>query len=256
MEELKALLTYSEKLNPMLKTIITISVRHVGSKRMIRYLMEVAEKHENVGLNLVAGNKVYLTAREQERSAVKTITKAIKFVKKNWKDAMVFVGTEGLLKTVSRLVYEYDVTPFLLLDRNLEADISRIRERNGKCSIAVYAPYFVFAEGCDASYDVISRLLDYALRRSWVQESLTKEGYDPKRILELFQKDPSHIKHQNLKEILKSITQKLSIFGDEQTISQTLQTLKEVSIIAGLPIKEEERQIKEFARIIQKLNGF
>lgn len=255
--ELKRLLTYSEILNPKLKTIVTVSLRHFGSMKRIKNLTELAGKHENLGLNLVAGNRVYLTTREQERPAVLLLTRALKLATKRLEGSRIFVGAEGLVNTVSRLVSEYEITPFLLLDRSLEADVSKIRSANNECSIAVYAPYLMFAAGRDASDEVISRLLDYALRRGWVQETLKEGGYDLSRVRALLRRrrrDAGCTLYQELRGTLIGIVRELSIFGDEQAIGQALQTLKEASIIVGFPIKEEKRQVKDFARIVQNLD--
>jgi len=257
LEELRRLLTFSESLNPKLKTIITVSVRHFGSMKRIKKLTELTKKHDNLGLNLVAGNKVYLTTREQRRSAVRLLTKALKLATKHLENGEIFVGTEGLVNTVSKLVSEYEITPFLLLDRNLRAEINKIRHMKSECSIAVYTPYLTFAEGNDSSDEVIDRLLDYALRRKWVQETLMKKGYGLNHIRVLLKRrreNPGHTRYQELKGNLIDVIKKLSIFGDEQTISQTLRTLKEASTIVGLPIKEEKGQVKNFARIIRKFH--
>jgi len=179
---LKKLLTFSENLNHELKTIITVSVRYFGSMRRIKKLTELTKKYENLGLNLVVGNKVYLTEREQKRSAALLLTKALKLAAKHLKEDKIFVGTEGLANTVSKLVSEYEITPFLLLDRNLEAEINKIRRVKSDCSIAVYAPYLTFAEGNDSPDEVIDKLLDYALRRKWVRETLAEKGYCPNQI--------------------------------------------------------------------------
>jgi len=256
-EELKRLLTFSESLNPELKIIITVSVRHFGSMRRIKKLMELARKYENLGLNLVAGNKVYLTAREQRRPAALLLTKALELATKRLEKAKIFVGTEGLINTVSKLASQYEITPFLLLDRNLKAEISKIKRKESKCSLAVYAPYLTFAEKKDSSDEVIDRLLNYALRRKWVQKTLTEKGYNPNHIRTLLQKkreNPDHKTYQQLKENLIDLIEKLSIFGDEHKISKTLQTLKEASIIVGFPIREEKRQVEDFARVIREFN--
>ncbi len=128
---------------------------------------------------------------------------------------------------------------------------------NNECCIAVYAPYLVFAEGDNASDMVIKSLVDYVLRRKWVADILMKKGHDIKRVRALLkggQEDACQIKDRKLKDTLINMMRKFSIFGNENTVTRTLQTLKKVSIISGLPIKEEERQVKEFAKIIRKVN--
>lgn len=256
---MEALLKYSENLNPKLKTIVTVSVRHVDSMKRIKCIMKVAENHDNVGLNLVAGNKVYLTKRELERPIIKTLMRAVNFVTRRFEDNAIFVGVEGMTNTISKLISEYEITPFLLLDRSLKADIDKIRKIKSECPMAIYAPYLVFTDGNDASDEIINRLLDYALRRKWVQETLMEKGYDSNQVYALLQrgqKENSQTQHQRLKETLTGIIGQLSIFGNEQTINRTLQMLREADIIVGLPVKEEEGQVKQFASIIKNFNGF
>ena len=62
--ELDTLLEFSEKQDSRLKTIITISARHICSVERARKLTGIMKKHENVGLNLVAGNRAYLAAAQ------------------------------------------------------------------------------------------------------------------------------------------------------------------------------------------------
>jgi hypothetical protein len=194
-----------------------------------------------------------------KRPVIKTLMRAVNFVTKRFEDNAIFVGVEGMTNTIPRLVSDYEVTPFLLLDRNLKTNINKIQEIKSECPIAIYAPYLVFADGNDASGEIINRLLDYTLRRRWVQEALMEKGYDPNQVYALLQrgqKENSQLQYQKLKETLTSIIGQLSIFGDEQTISRTFQMLREADIIVGLPVKEEEEQVKQFASIIKKFNGF
>lgn len=158
---------------------------------------------------------------------------------------------------VSKLVSDYDITPFLLLNRNLEAEVNKIREINNECCVAVYTPYLVFADRNDSSQEVIVRLLDYALRRRWIRENLLKDRYDPNQVHQLLggrQENCRQIRCQKLRKTLVGMMRKISIFGNEKTVGQTLKTLKKVSIVGGLPIKEEKRQVKKFAAIIQGIN--
>lgn len=256
-EELETLLAYSESLNPELKTIITISVRHFDSISRINNLMKLSKRHPNLGLNLVAGNKVYLTEREQKRPTINLLIKAIESARKNSENIPIFVGAEGLVSVVSKLVSDYEITPFLLLNRNLEAEINKIWEINNECCVAVYTPYLVFADRNDGSHEVVVRLLDYALRRRWIRENLLKDRYDPNQVHQLLggrQENCRQIRCQKLKKTLVGMMRKISIFGNEKTVGQTLKTLKKVSIVGGLPIKEEKRQVKKFAAIIQGIN--
>jgi len=256
-KELEALLTLSETLNPSLKTMVTVSTRHFGSMGRIKNLIEVMKTQGNAGLNLVAGNKVYLTQREQRRSASKTLINAVKFVRKRLRDSPVFVGTEGLVKVVSELVGEYNVTPFLLLDRNLEANVSQIREVNHGCRIAVYTPYLIASKDNGSLAEIFDQLWKYALRRQWVTERVTKEGHDLEQIQILMkreQKNASQLLDEKLREILTSAIKKLSICGDEQEFSRAFQTFErlKINVIVGLPLREEEIQVRGFAEFIRQ----
>lgn len=254
MEELEKLLDYSESLNFEMVNVITVSVRHFGSMKIIKKLLKLSEKYGNLGLNFVAGNKVYLTTKERKRSAAKLLTKAVKLAAEHLEGKAIFVGVEGLVNTVARLVSNYEVTPFLLLDRNLEENVSKMRNMNNGCFVAIYAPFLVFDGENNTSCEVLRRMLDYALRRKWIQETLRNEGYDLSQvhgILDAKQENSSSVQCQKLKKILIDAIRRLSIFGDRKTISQTIQNLKEINVIIGLPMMEEEKQVKEFANIIQ-----
>jgi len=250
LEELEYLLKYSENLNLELKTVITVSVRHYNSLKYIKGLAKLRERYSNLGLNLVAGNRLYLTEKEQKRPIAKLLKKAVKLAVKIFNDTEVFVGTEGVINIVSKLAAEHEIIPFLLMDKNLEEQITKIKTINKNGIIALYTPFLIFSKE-DSDLNGMIQLADYALRRKWVRKYLTRKGHNFNQIQALFKekKKAPNMKHQSM-ETLLHVFKELSIFGDMQTISRHLERLREVNIIIGFPLREEESQVRHFAEVL------
>ncbi|MEM3087951.1 MAG: hypothetical protein QXP20_02400, partial [Candidatus Bathyarchaeia archaeon] len=135
----------AEKLVNSLKglvTVLTFSSRHHGVLRLIDRTVNALTNCENFGLNLVVGNKAFLDWREVRRPPKATLIDSIKFVRRCF-DGKVFVGAEGLVKTAAELAVEYNLIPFLLLDKDLEENLAVVKDIVGSGDIAVYVPYLI-----------------------------------------------------------------------------------------------------------------
>jgi hypothetical protein len=242
-----------------LVTVLTFSSRHHGVLRLIDRTVNALTDCENFGLNLVVGNKAFLDWREVRRPPKTTLVDSIKFVRRCF-NGEVFIGAEGLVKTAAELAVEYDLIPFLLLDKDLEENLALVKDIVGSRDIAVYVPFLVSKNYPRLLNDVLYRLAGYILRRKWVQEELKKLGYDPMhpRIRAIGQeKRPltSDLMTEKLSSFLKSAANLLTIYGDAETVTARLTLLKKLgaTIVVGLPIKENEQQILLFGECIQRV---
>ncbi|MEM2851096.1 MAG: hypothetical protein QXW18_04740 [Candidatus Bathyarchaeia archaeon] len=251
----------AEKLVNSLKglvTVLTFSSRHHGVLRLIDRTVNALTNCENFGLNLVVGNKAFLDWREVRRPPKATLIDSIKFVRRCF-DGKVFVGAEGLVKTAAELAVEYNLIPFLLLDKDLEENLAVVKDIVGSGDIAVYVPYLISKNYPRLLNDILYRLAGYILRRKWVQEELKKLGYDPlhPKIRAIGQeKRPltSDLMTEKLSAFLKSAANMLTIYGGADTVTARLTLLKKlgVTIVVGLPIKENEQQILAFGECVLK----
>jgi len=242
-----------------LLTVLTFSSRHHGVLRLLDRTVNALTNRENFGLNLVAGNKAFLDWREVRRPPKMTLVDSIKFVRRCF-DGEVFIGTEGLVKTAAELAVEYNLIPFLLLDKNLEENLTIVKDIVGKRDIAVYVPFLISKNYPRLLNDVLYRLAGYILRRKWVQEELKKLGYDPMhpKIRAIGQeKRPltSDLMTEKLSSFLKSAARVLTIYGDADAVAERITLLKKlgVNIVVGLPIKENEQQILSFGDCVVRV---
>ena len=253
--ELERLLEFSERSSSDLRTIITISARHTSCFEKTRKLIEIVKRYENAGLNLVAGNRVYLTDREVRRSAAKRLANLARIVRRYLKERIVFIGTEGLTERASEIAAEYDLVPFLLLDKALESNVSRIQETYRNGSMAVYVPYLARCCDYDISAEALRRLWRYALRRQWVRKDLEDKGYN----LSLLEESMKYERNGNCNSIDSRIAEalmnsigKLSVYGDAEGFIRAFQNFKKLGVdtVVGFPLREEERQVLTFSRYL------
>jgi hypothetical protein len=117
------------------------------------------------GVCLVAGNAAYLDADERRRPLARTIREAVKSVRKDCKDHEVWIGTEGVLGLATELATEYELTPFLLLDRSLESNVQSLRDRGFTGDFSIYVPFYISTNRRRLLRDVLYHLSGYMLRR-------------------------------------------------------------------------------------------
>lgn len=253
--ELEDLLEFSERNSSNLKTIVTISARHMSSVERTRKLIEIMKRHESASLNLVAGNRVYLAEKEVKRSAAKRLANLARIARRCLRDRVVFIGTEGLTEMALEIATEHDLVPFLLLDKDLESDVDEVHDTYQNSRIAVYVPYLTKSCDYDISAEAVRRLWRYAFRRRWVRKDLEDKGYDL-RLLEVSMK---HERNGNcnsldnrIAEVLMDPIGKLSVCGDAEGFIRAFQNFKKlgISTVIGFPLREEERQVLTFSRCI------
>ncbi|HID90527.1 TPA: hypothetical protein EYP44_01030 [Candidatus Bathyarchaeota archaeon] len=254
--ELAAILSHTESLDPSLRTIVTVSARHTDSMRRIAEYVEASKGH-NMGLNIVAGNKAYLSLQERGRSPAKALSMTVRHVRGLWPGGMVLIGAEGLLETAMRLAARFDLIPFLLMDKGLEDSVGRIRDEVGGCPIAVYAP-FLISESEDVSLIVLRSLYGYVLRRGWVRDAVMDLGYEPeglgRRIGEMSVEQIRGMRPR-LRGLLLEAVSRLSIAGDQGHVVAGLRRLKRLNVgmAAMLPIAERVDQIRMMGECASRL---
>ena len=254
--EAHKLISYSEGL----VTVITFSTRHYGSLRLMQRIVRQIAAVNDLALNLVIGNKAYLNSSESRRPAIRTLIDSIKFVRRHFGNITVFIGTEGLTEEAARLAAEYDLTPFVLLDKYLQRDLSLIKDVCGNRDVAVYIPFLVSSNYARLLRDVLYRLSGYMLRRRWVQNELRRIGYNPsmsmmRSIIQEKKPLPNELLRSKLGSLLKLASESLALYGDEQLVVERLRNLRRlgVSTFIGLPIKENDQQILWFARCLDSI---
>jgi hypothetical protein len=248
--------------DPSVTTILTYSTRHSYCERNIRQARMGASGFEKFGLCLVAGNAAYLDTDERRRPLARTIREAVKTVKKNCEDREVWIGTEGVLRLATELAAEYELTPFLLLDKSLESNIQSLRDRGFTGDFAIYVPFYISANRRRVLHDVLYRLSGYMLRRKWVREEAKRLNYDlslpllrslvqeKRPLLKKLMKTP-------LGTLLADAAGSLSVFGDPRTVEERLREIARAGpkVIVGLPIKESEDQISAFSKCLNAATG-
>jgi len=248
--------------DPSITTILTYSTRHSYCERNIRQARMGASGFEKFGLCLVPGNAVYLDTDERRRPLARTIREAVKSVRKNCEDREVWIGTEGVLRLATELAAEYNLTPFLLLDKNLEKNIESLRDRGFTGDFSIYVPFYISSNRRRVLHDVLYRLSGYMLRRKWVREEAKRLNYDlslPMLRSLVQEKRPlsKKLMKSPLGTLLAEAADSLSIFGDPQGVEQRLRGIARLGpkVIVGLPIKESEDQISAFSRCLKNAAG-
>jgi len=248
--------------DPSVTTILTYSTRHSYCERNIRQARLGASGFEKFGLCLVAGNAAYLDTDERRRPLARTIREAVKTVKKNCEDREVWIGTEGVLRLATEFAAEYELTPFLLLDKSLESNIQSLRDRGFTGDFAIYVPFYISANRRRVLHDVLYRLSGYMLRRKWVREEAKRLNYDlslPLLRSLVQEKRPLSKKLMKtpLGTLLADAAGSLSVFGDPRTVEERLREIARAGpkVIVGLPIKESEDQISAFSKCLNAATG-
>jgi len=254
--EARKLIGYSEGL----VTVITFSTRHLNSLRLMQRIVNETASRDNLALNLVLGNKAYLNSTECRRPTVRTLIDSVKFVRRHFGDITVFIGTEGLTEEAAHLAAEYDLTPFVLLDKYLQRDLSLIKDICRRRDVAVYVPFLVSSNYARLLRDVLYRLSGYMLRRRWVQNELRNIGFDPsmssmRAIIREKKPLSPELMRSKLGSLLKTASESLALYGHDQLVIERLKNLQElgVSIFIGLPIKENDQQILSFAKCLSSI---
>ncbi|MDH5770591.1 MAG: hypothetical protein OEZ25_04810 [Candidatus Bathyarchaeota archaeon] len=242
-----------------LKTIVTFSSRHYNSLRLLRQTLNGLGTLDAIGLNLVVGNPAYLTEREIRRPSIRTLVDSIRFVRRYFKDLTVFIGAEGLISKAAQLSVEYDLIPFLLLDRGLEDDLATVRDFVRKSEIALYAPFLISENYPRLLHDILFRLSGYIMRRSWVRGELKKLGYDLtastlKAVIQDKKPLPTKLMRSNLGIFLKKAASSLTLYGNMKEVTERINHIRMqgVTTVIGLPIKENEQQILSFGKCVSK----
>jgi len=242
-----------------LKTIVTFSTRHYNSLRLLRQTLSGFNAPDEIGLNLVVGNPAYLTEREIRRPSIRTLIDSIRFVRRRFNDLMVFIGTEGLISRAAQLSVEYDLIPLILLDRGLEEDIATVRDLVRNSEIALYAPFLISENYPRLLHDILYRLSGYIMRRSWVREDLRKLGYDLtesalRAVIQDKKPLPTRIMRSDLGRFLKKAASSFTISGNMKEVTERIDHIQKLGVttIIGLPVKENDRQILSFGRLVSR----
>jgi len=258
-DEVNDLLRFSE---PKITTILTYSTRHSYCERNMKQALAGARGFRKFGICLVPGNPAYLDADEQRRPLPRTIHEAVKTLLRSKEEKPeIWIGTEGVLGLATELAAEYELTPFLLLDRSLKSNIHFLKDHGVKGGFAVYVPYYISPNPRRVLRDVLYRLSGYMLRRKWVRAEARRLNYDlslPMLRNLVQEKKPLSRKLMKgpLGTLLAEAASTLSVFGDQQTVEERLRELAKFDprILVGLPVKESEEQILAFGRCVDAMS--
>ena len=248
--------------DPSITTILTYSTRHSYCERNIRQARIGASGFEKFGICLVAGNAAYLDADERRRPLARTIREAVKLVRKDCKDREVWIGTEGVLGLAAELAAEYELTPFLLLDRSLESNVKSLRDSGFTGDFSIYVPFYISTNRRRVLHDVLYRLSGYMLRRRWVREEAKRLNHDlslPLLRSLVQEKRPlsKKLMKSPLGTLLAEAADTLSVFGDQPSVEERLRGIAKLGpkVLVGLPIKESQDQISAFSRCLDAAMG-
>jgi len=254
--EVEKLLSYSKVL-----TILTFTARHRNILKILHQTLAVAENlNKIIGVNIVAGNKVYLTSSEINRNLSKALIETIKFIKKNYPKILVFIGAEGLIKTAAQLAAEYELIPMLILDREFKSNLEYIKDVDKTIKTALYAPYLISKNYPRLLHDILVRLAGYILRRRWVQKELKALGYEPsltmlKEIVQEKKPLSPKLLSSKLGTFLVNAVADLTIYGEHKEVKEKIKDLMKLNLqyFFGFPIKENEYQILAFGECVNEL---
>lgn len=250
--------------NSKILTIFTFTARHKNVLKILHQTLATAERLNSfIGVNIVAGNKVYLNSSEINRSPLKALTEAIKFIKKNYPETLIFIGAEGLIKTAAQLSIEYDLIPMFILDREFKSNLEYVKDFNKSVKVALYAPYLISRNYPRLLHDILVRLAGYILRRRWIQKELKALGYEPtlEMLKEIVQeKKPLSPKllSSKLGAFLVNAVAELTIYGEPKDVEEKIKSLVKLGLqyFFGFPIKENEYQISIFGECVNKISSF
>jgi len=242
-----------------LETIIAFSTRHSNSLKLLNQTISSIGTR-GIGLNLVVGNPAYLSSREIRRPCFRTLVDIVKFVRQRFEDLPVFVGTEGLGIQAAELCVEYDLIPFLLLDKGLEEEIAMVKDAMGRENAALYAPFLVSRNYPRLLRDILYRLAGYIMRRRWVKEELKKMGYDPtasalRAVIQEKRPLSSSFIESDLGAFLKEAASYLTMYGDVDMVAGKVGDLRKLGIMTliGFPIKESAEQVLLLGKCASKI---
>ena len=232
-----------------LETIIAFSTRHRNSLRLLDQTIGSLDAR-SIGLNLVVGNPAYLSPGEARRPYFRTLVDTVRFVREHFENLHMFIGIEGLGTKAAELCVEYDLVPFLLLDRGLEEEIIKVKDVTRSENMALYVPYFVSKNYPRLLRDILYRLSGYIMRRRWVKDELKKMGYDPsvstlRAVIQEKEPLPPNFVESDLGGFLKKAASHLTMYGDVDSVVAKIRALRKLGIatLIGLPIKESAEQI-------------
>ena len=243
-----------------LKTIFTFSTRHNNSLRLLKQTLEDIDTSK-VGLTLVPGNPAYLSTKEARKSGLKSLRIASEFVRRHFEDLDVFIGSEGLGPKIAELCAEYDLTPFLLLDKGFEEEIVKMKDVAKNHNFGLYIPYLISENYPRLLRDILFRLSGYVMRRRWVKEELKRMGYDPaistlRAVIQEKKPLPSNFYESELGVFLEKAASYLTLYGNVDTVTKKLKEIHKagVTTVMGLPIKENADQILQFGKCSVKIS--
>jgi hypothetical protein len=233
-------------------TVLSFSSRHNGALKILRKTLETGIS-DRIALDLVAGNKAYLTRNEAKRKPAKALIETVKFTRRHFQ-GQIFVGTEGMWKASAQLAAEYDLIPFLLLDRSPEEGAAHFKDAIGKKeAVALYMPYLISENYPRLLDDVLQKLGGYIFRREWVQKGLKDLGVDPSQpdiraIIKDKQKVTSKFLESRHGDFLRSAASTLAAYGTSEAVTERIEALHKsgYDIIIGYPIKENTEQTLAF----------
>jgi hypothetical protein len=151
---------------------------------------------------------------------------------------------------------EYQLTPFFLLDRDLERSVTLSREARGDSGVALYVPYLASSNERDIRTEAVQRLWRYALRRQWVQQDMAKRGHNLRLLEASMQKnsDQSESFGDDVIEALAKSVDRLSVAGPKERFMRAFGRFRRLGIdtIIGLPLVEEREQTAAFSQYLRE----
>lgn len=255
--EIEKLLSFSKVL-----TILTFTARHRNILKILNQSLAAAKSlNKPVSVNIVAGNKVYLTPAEINRNSSKALIESIKFIKRNYPETLIFIGAEGLIKTATQLAAEYNLIPMLILDKELKNNLEYIKDFDKSINVSLYAPYLISRNYPRLLHDILVRLAGYILRRRWVQKELKALGYEPsltmlKEVVQEKKPLSPELLSSKLGVFLVNAVADLTIYGEPKDVKEKIENLMklfDIKYFFGFPIKENEYQILTFGECVNEL---
>jgi len=240
-------------------TILTFSSRHVNSTRILRQSLETLNETDRIGVNLVIGNDSFLSDEELSSPPLRSLEHLIKFVRRRFPNVRAFIGTEGIASSAVDLISEYDLIPFLLLDKDLKKSKNVIEDNIGEKDFAIYVPYLISENYPRLFHDILYRLAGYFMRRRWIQRKLRELGYNLdfpvlKEVLQEKKPLSTSFINSKLGIFLKEVASILTVYGDVEEVTERIRQFRKLGfkIIIGLPIKENEEQIESFGKCMER----
>ncbi len=227
----------------------TVAARHAEAWEFVSAYASALSEYPNFALNLVAGNKLYLSPDEQSKSAREALRQLVSQTRALF-SGEVFVGAEGLCELAAELASQHGLIPFLLYDKLFPQEVEICR-RAGCESIAVYVPFYVAEEGVDLDLFILQKLGGYLLRRKWVAQKLLDEGIDVevvRRAVERGEVEKSSLGHAW--DVLLECSDYLCACGSLEEVAEKLESVASegANVVVGYALEETKQQLQLFAK--------